>query len=133
MKYRCNNSKSSTYHKYGGRGIRVCERWNLFKNFLEDMGERPQGHSLDRIDNDGDYEPGNCKWSTPLEQRHNQRERKNAVNQVIICAVCGSVFNLKCRNYKSKYCSRECQWKNMIGKPSRYPDGYKNLKQFRDG
>lgn len=76
MKYRCASAKCKCYKNYGGRGIRVCDRWDVFENFLEDMGERPDGTSIDRIDNDGNYEPGNCKWSTPLEQASNTRRWK---------------------------------------------------------
>lgn len=71
---RCTNSKLKSYKNYGGRGISVCERWKDFQNFLDDMGARPDGKSLDRYpDNDGNYEPNNCRWATAKEQRANQR------------------------------------------------------------
>jgi hypothetical protein len=73
MKTRCNNPNVPYYKNYGGRGIIVCERWNEFKNFLEDMGERPLGTTIDRINVNGNYEPFNCKWSTPKEQINNRR------------------------------------------------------------
>jgi len=73
MKSRCNDPNNSSYKYYGGRGIKVCERWHKFENFYADMGERPKGMTLDRINNDGDYEPRNCKWATYKEQRANSR------------------------------------------------------------
>jgi hypothetical protein len=76
MKTRCRNPKNRSYARYGGRGISVCSRWLEYNNFAEDMGERPEGTTLDRIDNNGDYEPSNCKWSTPKEQASNRQSNK---------------------------------------------------------
>lgn len=83
MKDRCHNKNSKDYWYYGGRGIRVCERWKTsFENFLLDMGRKPtKFHTLDRKNNDKGYEPGNCRWATYSEQRCNQRryQVKNGV------------------------------------------------------
>jgi len=78
MKQRCTNPKHNRYQAYGGRGIKICDRWfESFQNFLEDMGPRPTiTHSIDRIDVNGNYEPLNCKWATPEEQQVNKRSRK---------------------------------------------------------
>lgn len=72
---RCKNPNNPKYKHYGGRGISVCERWNTFENFYEDMGDPSPELSIDRINNDGNYEPGNCRWATRSEQRRNQRPR----------------------------------------------------------
>jgi hypothetical protein len=77
MVERCTSPKSKKWPLYGGRGIRVCERWLTFENFLADMGERPSaGHTLDRIDTDGHYEPGNVRWATQTEQQRNRRNNR---------------------------------------------------------
>jgi hypothetical protein len=72
MKQRCLNANRPDYKYYGGRGIKVCDRWLKFKNFYEDMGERPIGMSLDRIENSDGYTKENCKWSSPTEQNNNK-------------------------------------------------------------
>jgi len=77
---RCTNPKNKSYHNYGGRGIKVCKRWLKFENFLEDMGEVPEGYQIDRIDNNGNYCKSNCRWTTKKEQARNKRN-----NRLLIC------------------------------------------------
>lgn len=78
MKQRCNNPNHTYYHLYGGRGIKVCERWKDFKNFMVDVSPRPSlTHTIDRFpDKDGNYEPGNFRWATISEQNNNKRKYK---------------------------------------------------------
>jgi hypothetical protein len=68
MQDRCDRKRHPAYERYGGRGITICDRWRSFENFLADLGERPEGKTLDRIDPDGNYEPSNCRWATWEEQ-----------------------------------------------------------------
>lgn len=80
MKQRCLNPNAPDFPNYGGRGIDVCSRWkNSYENFHADLGERPEGTSLDRIDNSKGYEPNNCKWSTATEQQENRRSNPRVI------------------------------------------------------
>ena len=89
MRQRCERKTHPQFSSYGGRGIKVCERWQTFENFLADMGEPPAGLSLDRIDNNGNYEPDNCRWATKLQQMSNRR------NSVIYCTSTGQTFTIR--------------------------------------
>jgi hypothetical protein len=83
MRERCVRKMSISFKNYGGRGVSVCSRWDSFENFLADMGERPVGTSLDRIDNDGNYEPENCRWATRIEQNNKRRQNVNITHNGI--------------------------------------------------
>lgn len=76
MKSRCTDPNNKHFHNYGGRGISVCEHWQQFENFIADMGECPPSLEIDRIDNNGNYEPGNCRWATEAQQHRNQRSNR---------------------------------------------------------
>ena len=76
MRHRCMSKCMHNYSSYGGRGIKVCERWEKFENFLEDMGHPPKGMTLDRIDTNGNYEPINCQWANSWHQRRNTNRNR---------------------------------------------------------
>ena len=94
MRGRCLNTNDPAYRNYGGRGISICSRWNKFENFYTDMGARPKGTSLDRIDNNGNYEPDNCRWATHREQSLNTR----LVNYITINGETKCLYDW-CRQY----------------------------------
>lgn len=79
MIQRCTNPNHNRWQYYGGRGITICKRWRKFVTFLVDMGEKPKGMSIERINNDGNYTPKNCKWATSIEQRHNRPHTRKVV------------------------------------------------------
>lgn len=81
MKQRCNNSNRKDFQNYGGRGITYDPHWEVYANFRKDMGSRPEGHSLDRIDNSKGYFKDNCRWATAEEQNRNRRERTRGVER----------------------------------------------------
>lgn len=105
MLQRCMNPKNTDYHSYGGRGITVCKRWLVFENFARDVGKRPAPHlTLDRIKNDGNYEPGNVQWADYSQQRRNQRPKS-------VSCVCGRCTVCRVRrntqNYRARKRARE--------------------------
>lgn len=88
MKDRCNNPKNQRYELYGGRGIFVCKSWEKFENFLSDMGRCPKDFSLDRINNDGNYEPSNCRWASTSMQMKNRSKSFNRIDIHVVCYSC---------------------------------------------
>jgi hypothetical protein len=103
MIQRCTNPNNPRYNAYGKRGIKICDQWLVFENFLKDMGERPSSdHSIDRIDVNGNYTIENCQWSTSVQQNKNKRSRKKYKT----CLNCGKLFNR--RGTTPKFCSSDC-------------------------
>lgn len=110
MRHRCNNPKDAHYNDYGGRGIKVCQRWQQsFEAFANDMGVRPNGYQLDRIDNDGDYCPENCRWATIVMQRNNTRVNRRITHRGITKTVaewaraCGLPYDTLMQRFLRKW------------------------------
>lgn len=132
MKTRCFNPNSQQYYNYGARGITVCKRWLKFENFHADMGDKPDGMSLERINNDGNYEPGNCRWATAKEQQANTR-------LTVRVTINGETSSLSewCRRYGLKF---HRVWRRIeagmdpieaVTRTERLPFGF--LKRLRNG
>lgn len=117
MIQRCTNPKRDSWHLYGGRGIKVCERWRTFANFAEDMAPRPEGTSIDRIDPNGNYEKSNCRWATPKEQAFTKR--KKIIQYCINCK--GSTLSAR-GEYRSWnglcHACNEYKRRNKINRPT---------------
>lgn len=112
MRQRCMNPLAEGYEYYGGRGITVDQSWvESIAVFIRDVGQRPSPrHSLERIDNDGHYQPGNVKWALPVEQARNRRCGSFKRGPTLKCARCGTDFQIpSCRSALAKYCSRVCR------------------------
>jgi hypothetical protein len=105
MRNRCHNPNANRWEHYGGAGVKICERWQLFSNFLADMGERPDGTTLGRIGDKGDYEPNNCEWQTSKEQgkQGTSNGRSKLTEEQVLCI--RALYKPKAR--------RGCSAKNM--------------------
>lgn len=110
MKQRCWYEKHVSYAAYGGRGIKVCESWLTFENFLADMGEKPEGTQLDRIDCNGNYEPSNCRWVSPSSNLKNKR------NRAIVQSEAPGVSWSKGRNKWQAFVSEGCKSEEQAAK-----------------
>lgn len=119
MKSRCNNKNASNFRIYGGRGIKICKRWNKFENFYKDMGERPEGKFLDRIDCNGNYKPSNCRWATAKENGRNRRRKilmKFKGKKMMACQIAEELGNITQNALLYRY-SKNPNDPNLFGPP----------------
>lgn len=121
MRQRCSNPNDSAFQNYGGRGIKVCERWESFPRFAADMGERPSGTTLERIDNDGPYAPQNCRWATWFEQHDNKRDtrRVTAFGRSQSLAAWAREFGIKERTLYNRINRSGCSIETALSLPLR--------------
>lgn len=130
MMGRCSNPNHKGFKHYGGRGITVCERWRSFENFLADMGERPEGKSIDRFPNrDGNYEPGNCRWATAKEQGRNLRRNRVITAQGV--TACLAEFAERNNLHWSRIAQRLLYgWaeSELFSPPNKHRSRHRNLK-----
>jgi hypothetical protein len=137
MKQRCYNPSNRNYPDYGGRGIKVCARWYIdFTSFIEDMGERPDGHTLDRIDNNGDYSPDNCRWSSRKQQANNRRNGLLLTNpstgQTKTLAEWAEQFDINERTIRSRYNLLNIRDFDMLFCKDKLPHGSKEARRVVD-
>jgi len=128
MKQRCLNPNHIHYGRYGGRGISVCDRWCTFINFLDDMGERPEGMTLDRLDNDSNYNKGNCRWSTSTEQQRNKSKSRNNTSGFV-----GVVWHKKDRKWQATIqCKGRTIYLGQFADIKDASEAYQQAKRSRD-